>query len=401
MSNEAFFGDIPDHGVPDEQTLIKDEVKNDPLIKRAVRESIMLWASEDLSDEKSQKIATDYSKYVVRKWIFIVVCAVIMIVAVGVSLTIGDYGIGFWETYQIIWDHIIGQPDGLKDHIIFNLRMPRIAIGIVAGIGLAVAGVVMQSTLMNPLADSYTTGVSSGASLGATLAVVVGIGVGGATNQYGVVLNAFLFSLIPMGVIILISKIKNSSPTVMIMAGIAIMYIFGAFTTLFTMMADPNDIEYLYKWGVGSLGFASKDDLPIMAAVVLSGSIVLMFLTRQLNILAAGDESAKALGVNADTMRRICLLITAFIVAGVVAFTGTLGFIGLVAPHVVRMVVGPDNRYLLPASALFGAVILVAADVIGRTIISPSILQAGVIMSFLGGPLFLWLILRKKTVVWG
>ncbi len=289
----------------------------------------------------------------------------------------------------------------MKDHKVFNLRMPRILLGIVAGAGLAVAGVVMQSTLMNPLADAYTTGVSSGASLGATLAVVVGFSIGGASNQYGIIINAFVFSLVPMAVIILLSKVKNSSPTVMIMGGIAIMYIFGAFTTLFTLMADPNDLEYLYKWGVGSLGFASKDDLPVMALFVVSGSVILMLLTKQLNALAAGDDSAKALGVDADTMRRICLLITALVVAAVVSFTGTIGFVGLVAPHVIRMVVGPDNRYLLPASALFGGVLLLCADVVGRTIISPSILQAGVVMAFMGGPLFLWLILRKQSVIWG
>ncbi|MBQ8180333.1 MAG: iron ABC transporter permease [Candidatus Methanomethylophilaceae archaeon] len=381
--------------------MIDERVSQDPLIRDVVKRSLEMWGEKRSDDDVSKGITSDYRRYIARKWFFIVMCTAAMFVAVGVSLTIGDYEIGFLETYEIIWAHMTGNvTDQLKDHIIFNLRLPRIEIGIIAGIGLAVAGVVMQSTLMNPLADSYTTGVSSGASLGATLAVVMGWCIGGATNQYGIVVNAFLFSLVPMAVIILMSKIKNSSPTVMIMGGIAIMYIFSAFTTLFTLMADSADVEYLYKWGVGSLGFASKDDLPIMAGIVLSGTVALMVLTKQLNVLAAGDESAKSLGVNADMMRRVCLILTAFIVAAVVSFTGTIGFVGLVAPHVIRLVVGPDNRYLLPASALFGAVILVCADVIGRTIISPSILQAGVVMSFLGGPLFLWLILRRKSSVW-
>ena len=383
-------------------TMLDENIVNDPLIKGVVRNSIELWNSNDVTDEKSVDIANSYTKYVARKWIFIIICVIAVFVAVGISLTIGDYPLEFFETYEIMWDHITGNvQDGLKDHIVFNLRLPRILIGIVAGVGLAVAGVVMQSTLMNPLADSYTTGVSSGASLGATLAVVMGFSIGGATSQYGIIANAFVFSLIPMAVIILLSKVKNSSPTVMIMGGIAIMYIFGAFTTLFTLMANPNDLEYLYKWGVGSLGFASKNDLPVMALFVVVGSIALMLLTKQLNALAAGDDSAKSLGVDADMMRRICLLITALVVAAVVSFTGTIGFVGLVAPHVIRMVVGPDNRYLLPASALFGGVLLLCADVVGRTILSPSILQAGVVMAFMGGPLFLWLIIRKNSVVWG
>ena len=211
--------------------MLDEKVVNDPLVKDVVRNSLELWNSNTSTDEKSVKITTNYKKYVARKWIFIVICIIAMFIAVGVSLTIGDYPIEFFETYETMWNHLIGNvQNGLNDYIVFSLRLPRILIGLVAGAGLAVAGVVMQSTLMNPLADSYTTGVSSGASLGATLAVVVGFSIGGASNQYAIIVNAFIFSLIPMAVIILMSKIKNSSPTVMIMGGIAIMYIFSAFT---------------------------------------------------------------------------------------------------------------------------------------------------------------------------
>ncbi len=379
--------------------MIKEEVSSDPLIRGLVRDSLELWDSPS-DDAGSQAIEQGYQNYVRRKWAFMFICIILTIVVVGYSLTIGDYHIDFLRCYEVIWEHLTGNvTNALEDYVIFNLRLPRIEIGVLAGFGLAVAGVVMQSTLMNPLADSYTTGVSSGASLGATLAVVVGWSIGG--SDLGIIANAFVFSLIPMVVIIGMSKIKNASPTTMIMGGIAIMYIFSAFTTLFTLMAQPDQLEYLYKWNVGSLGFAGKDCIPIVFAVVFIGSVILMFLTKQLNVLAAGDESAKSLGVNADMMRRICLVITALIVAAVVSFTGTIGFVGLVAPHVIRMVIGPDNRFLLPISGLFGGLLLIVADLIGTTIIAPAILQVGVIMAFLGGPLFLWLILRKNTKVWG
>ncbi len=379
--------------------MIKEEVRSDPLIRGLVRESLELWDSPS-DDEGSQAIEHGYQNYVRRKWAFMFICIILTFLVVGYSLTIGDYHIEFFRCYEVIWEHLTGNvTNALEDYVIFNLRLPRIEIGVLAGFGLAVAGVVMQSTLMNPLADSYTTGVSSGASLGATLAVVVAWSIGG--SDLGIIANAFVFSLVPMVVIIGMSKIKNASPTTMIMGGIAIMYLFSAFTTLFTLMAQPDQLEYLYKWNVGSLGFAGKDCIPIVFAFVFIGSTVLMFLTKQLNVLAAGDESAKALGVNADMMRRICLVITALIVAAVVSFTGTIGFVGLVAPHVIRMVIGPDNRFLLPISGLFGGLLLIIADLIGTTIIAPAILQAGVIMAFLGGPLFLWLILRKNTKVWG
>ncbi|MCQ2070002.1 MAG: iron ABC transporter permease [archaeon] len=381
--------------------MIKQEVANDPLIKDVVRNSVELWESTEGSTESSKKVQEDYGKYVYRKIIFIVVCIVLMFVVMGVALTQGEYPIEFWETYQIVWDHLTGNiQSGLKDNIIFVQRLPWILVGLFAGVGLAVSGVVMQSTLMNPLADPYTTGVSSGASFGATLGIVMGFSLFG-VDQYGTVINAFVFSLIPMAIIIICSKIKNSSPTTMIMAGIAVMYIFNAFTTVITLWADETKIQQLYRWTVGSLSFAKAEDIPIIAVVVVVLTIVLMLMTNKLNILAAGDESAKSLGVDADKLRRICLIIVALLAATVVSFTGLIGFVGLVAPHIVRTVIGADNRYLLPASAAFGGLLLISANLVGRVVIAPAVLQVGVITSFLGGPLFLWLILRKNSTIWG
>lgn len=385
--------------------MVSQEVVSDPLIKKIVRESVEMWTREDPDNSQSAEIAEDYRKYVYRKWVFIALCIIGTVLVVGYALSVGDYHISFLDTYGIVWDHLIGnepvtQEEKLEDSIIFTQRMPRIIVGILAGAGLAIAGVVMQSTLMNPLADPYTTGVSSGASFGATLGIVAGFSILG-VSQYGTVVNAFVFSLIPMAVIVVVSRIKNASPTTMIMAGIAVMYIFNAFTTVISLMADPNDLQELYRWTVGSLAFANAEDIPVITAVVIVVGIVLQLMTNKLNILASGDESAKALGVDAEKLRRICLVLVALLSATVVSFTGLIGFVGLVAPHIVRTVIGPDNRFLLPASAAFGALLLVLADLIGRTVISPAVLQVGVITAFLGGPLFLWLILRKNSTIWG
>ena len=385
--------------------MVSQEVISDPLIKKIVRESVEMWTCEDPDNSHSAEIAEDYRKYVYRKWVFIALCIIGTVLVVGYALSVGDYHISFLDTYGIVWDHLIGnepvtQEEKLEDSIIFTQRMPRIIVGILAGAGLAIAGVVMQSTLMNPLADPYTTGVSSGASFGATLGIVAGFSILG-VSQYGTVVNAFVFSLIPMAVIVVVSRIKIASPTTMIMAGIAVMYIFNAFTTVISLMADPNDLQELYRWTVGSLAFANAEDIPVITAVVIVVGIVLQLMTNKLNILASGDESAKALGVDAEKLRRICLVLVALLSATVVSFTGLIGFVGLVAPHIVRTVIGPDNRFLLPASAAFGALLLVLADLIGRTVISPAVLQVGVITAFLGGPLFLWLILRKNSTIWG
>lgn len=379
--------------------MVSQEVEGDVLIKDVVKRSLDIWSSRN-ADDADRKVYDAYSKYVYRKWMFIIVCMALAVIVIGYALSVGDYPIPFIDCYSVIWHHIIGDVQmGLEDSIIFELRMPRIEMGILAGAGLAVAGVVMQSTMMNPLADSYTTGVSSGASLGATIGLVLGISIFN-VEQYGTVLNAFVFSLVPMAAIVLISKIKNASPTTMIMGGIAIMYLFNAITTVITLMANPDQLQDLYRWSVGSLGFANKEDIPIVALFTIPVCIIMMLMTKKLNALASGDESAKALGIDAERLRRICLVLVALMVASIVSFSGLIGFVGLVAPHIVRIFVGADNRYLLPASAAFGALLLVLSDLIGRTIIAPAILQVGVVTAFLGGPLFLWLILRRNSTVW-
>ena len=348
--------------------------------------------------KESTDIEARYKHYIWRKWAFMIGCIVAAVIIIGLSLSIGTYKISFLETYEIIWDHITNNIQNVEaDSVIFDLRMPRILAGILSGAGLAVAGACMQSTLKNPLADPFTTGVSAGATLGATLAIIAGISIAG----MGIVANAFVFALIPTAMMVVISRMKTASPTMMIMAGIAIMYLFGAVTTMLKMWSDPDDLKSLYLWEVGSLGLADWESVYVMAPVVLIGVLIIQFLSRQLNVMATGDDNAKALGVNASRLRSISLVIVALIAASIVSFTGMIGFVGLVCPHVVRIVIGADNRYLIPASAVFGIALLLAADLVGRSIFVPTIIQVGVITSFLGGPMFLWLLLRNKSKVWG
>lgn len=379
-----------------------EEVQNDTLVDDVVKQSVDKWARPTESESLSESV-NDYRKYTLRKWLFIFGCLGLAVIAAGVSLTIGDYEIGFFETFQILFNHFIGNvgsstQDLLKDHIIYNLRLPRIVTAILAGAGLAICGVAMQSTLLNPLADPYTTGVSSGALFGATLGMILHISILGTG---GVVVNAFLFAMIPMIVIMLVSKMRNSSPTTMIMSGIAIMYIFNALTALIKLSADPNDLKELYEWSVGTLYFSTWQQIPILFAFFLGGLILIQFFSRKLNVLASGEENAKGLGVNTGLIRRIILLVVSLVSASIVSVTGLIGFVGLVAPHIVRIFIGADNRYLVPASAIFGATLLIVADMVGRIIVSPAVLEVGVVTSFLGGPLFLWLILRKDSKVWG
>ena len=374
--------------------------EDDPLIKDVVRESIRQWKADIVRDDTTQAALNDYSKYIRRKIFFIAACIAAIVLVAGYSLSVGEYDIGFWETYRIILDDLTGaSTGGLKNYIVMDLRMPRLLTAVIAGVGLAIAGVAMQSTLLNPLADPYTTGVSSGAMFGATLAMISGISLV-SSMRYALVINAFIFALIPMLIIFGVSKIKKASPATMIMAGIAVMYIFNAITTFIKLFADANALKELYEWQVGTLAYSTMEDVPIMLVFVVSGYIILQVLSKKLNLLASGDESAKGLGIDAEKLRRIILVIVALISASIVSFTGMIGFVGLVAPHIVRLFIGADNRFLMPASAAFGGLILVVADLVGRIVIAPAVLQVGVVTAFLGGPLFLWLIIRKKGSSW-
>lgn len=347
----------------------------------------------------------DYHRYILRKWLLIVVCVITCIVVAGVAITVGTYPIGFTEAYELLWNHVFGTvPDDpydilyIKDHVVWDLRLPRILIGIIAGAGLAVAGATMQSTLKNPLADPYTTGISSGAAFGATVAICYGFGVFGSTGS--IVVNAFVFSLIPTAVIAVISVTKKVSPVSMILAGIAIMYIFNSLTTMMMLWADPDDLAAVYQWQVGSFEGLDWGSIPIMLGVTLVGSVFLMIVSNKLNVLATGDENARALGIDASRLRLICLVVVSLITASIVSFTGIIGFVGLVAPHVVRIFIGSDNRYLIPASMAFGAALLLVADLIGRTVIAPTVLEVGVVTALIGGPVFLYLVIRQKKEAW-
>jgi len=371
-----------------------------------IENAVDRWTAEVEVKGYDEKISS-YNKYIRAKWLFIIGSAILAFVCSIYALSIGADYVSFMDAMEVVWNHITGHPgDMSKDKVeyaVWFIRRPSVCCGLLAGAGLAAAGAVMQSILRNPLADPYTTGISSGASFGASLAMGLGLSV--ASTAYAVVTNAFIFALIPMFVIILVSKLKSASPTTMIMAGIAVMYIFNAATTLIKLFVDPESLSAIYSWSVGSIDIAGKgiagwDAVTAMFFFVVIGITALLLLSRKLNVVATGDESAKSLGVNSDQLRIIALLIVSFLAAGVVSFTGLIGFIGLVCPHIARIFVGSDNRFLIPASAAFGAALLIIADIIGKSIFYPTTIQVGVITAFIGGPLFLYLIIRQKKEAW-
>ncbi len=347
---------------------------------------------------KRAEIKEEYKKFIGRKILFIFSSLILIFIIAGISTTLGSYPITVTEVYSIIWRGLFHNPETTKEIVVWNLRLPRVILGILAGIGLAIAGSMTQGILRNPLASPFTLGIASGAGFGAALAILLSKGIVG--GEYLIIGNAFIFSLIPTFIIVGLTRFRRATPETMILAGIAMMYIFSAATTLLMYFSEADAMKAAYFWMVGDLGRASWDAL-LPISIVLAGCFFpLMWKAWDVNAMGAGDETAKSLGVNVERDRILIMIISSFLTASIICFTGTIGFICLVAPHMSRMVIGGDNRFLIPASGLVGGALLLGCDTIARRIIAPVILPVGVVTSSLGGPLFLYLIMRRRREYW-
>ncbi|MDW7990437.1 MAG: iron ABC transporter permease [Archaeoglobaceae archaeon] len=364
------------------------------------------------------RIKEEYQSYVGKKIIFIFSCISLNFLIAGISATLGSYHLTIGEVYSIIWLGTLKIIQNLnfifssgieeflnsfskEEKVIWALRLPRILMGILTGASLAIAGVVMQSILRNPLASPYTLGISASAGFGASVAIIYGTGlISWISLKYLIIANAFLFSLIPVFVILVVTRIKGTTPETMILAGIAMTYIFHGYLQLVYYFSEAEAMKEAYFWLVGSLGRASWDNIPLNFLIFCLCFLLLFGKSWDLNAMQLGDEVAKSLGVDVERMRILILLIASFLTASVVSFVGTIGFIGLIAPHVCRIFIGGDNRYLIPASAFFGSAFLLAMDTIGRTIIAPVIIPVGVIMDCIGGPFFFYILMRRRREYW-
>jgi iron complex transport system permease protein len=292
---------------------------------------------------------------------------------------------------------------GVSNVVIWNIRLPRVIAGIVAGAGLAVAGCVMQTCLRNPLASPSTLGISNAAAFGANLAIVffgagtlhsnthdaVFIG-----NPYAVTLSAFVFSMVAMSLILLLARLRGFSPESVVLAGVAFGSLFSAGSTLVQYFAQDVQVAAMVFWTFGDLGRVAWQEVAILSALI-TGAFVYFLLHRwDYNALDSGEDSAKSLGVHVEQVRFRSMLAASLITAVAVSFMGIIGFIGLIGPQIMRRVLGIDHRFLIPASAVTGAALLLFSDTLARTMISPVVLPVGAITSFFGAPLFLFLLAR-------
>ncbi len=361
-------------------------------------------ASEAVNDMKTKTEfpfhpVTAYKKFTKRKWYIIFLLLFLLLLLAVMALNAGSSHITLSEVVQAVF----AKGDGFSQIVIWEIRLPRILAGIIVGIGLAVAGAVMQNNLRNPLASPSTLGISNAAAFGANVAIVL-LGAGSIQSQaqdavfinnpYMVAVSAFLSSMAATVVILLLARIRRFSPESIVLAGVALGSLFTAGTTLIQYFAEDVQVAAAIFWTFGDLGRVSWNEIIILAVVIGCSLIYFMFRRWDYNALDGGEETAKSLGVHVERVRLEGMVISSLITAVSVSFLGMIGFIGLIAPHIMRRLIGNDHRFLIPASALMGAVILLFSDTVARTLISPVVLPVGAITSFFGAPLFLYLLIR-------
>lgn len=344
---------------------------------------------------------TPYAAFARRKALLTVALFVATAIAAVLAVRAGSADLSTADVLRAL----VRAEESVKTVIVWNVRLPRVLVALTAGIALSVSGAMMQNVLRNPLASPYTLGVSQGAAFGAAFAII-GLGAGTAqnltasavsvTDALPVAAFAFAGALVATAVIVGVARFRGSRPETVVLTGVALGSMFAALTVLLQYFAEDTQVAAVVFWTFGDLGRAVWRELAMMAVIMAAGTAYAIYRRWDYNALEAGTEAAEGLGVNVERVRLETMLVSSLMTAGAVAFLGIIGFIGLVGPHLVRRVVGNDYRFVLPASAAAGALLLLVSDTIARTVISPVVLPVGAITSLLGAPLFLYLLVGRR-----
>jgi len=309
---------------------------------------------------------------------------------------------GFIEiTVKDVYSSIFKAPETLAERSLFHIRIPRTIGAFLGGAGFASAGMVLQLVLRNPLASPSTLGISQGAAFGAALGIMI-ISLTDSTvgdqsvladkYPYLVTLMSFTFSLITTACILLMASFRNAGKQSIILAGVAISAFFVAATTFLQYFADETQLSNIVQWTFGDVGRASWSELAIIGSVISICVSIFFFQSIKFNALLAGDDIASSLGINVKRFRLINIILASLITSVAVTFFGVISFIGLIAPHISRLIIGGNSKWLLPMSMITGAILLTSADIAGRVLFSPVVLPAGIITAFMGTPIFLFLL---------
>lgn len=352
------------------------------------------------SDAEPQGTETNpYTEFQSKKVLFIIALVVACVLVSIISLSLGAYKM----TAREVIEAVLGMGDRYSSVTIWRIRMPRILAAVLIGTSLAIAGSVMQCVLKNPLASPFTLGISNAAALGAAIAIAmpyIGIFHGNfigrfASSMYGVSIMAFLFSMISVVIVILFSRTSMATSESMVLAGIAIGSIFSAALSSLQYFVDDSTLASIVYWQFGDLTKATWNELGLLFAVIVPVLIYFLYKRLDYNSMEAGEEVAMSLGIDTKKLTIVSMVLASVVAAVSVSIVGIIGFVGLLGPHITRRLIGGDHRFLLPASAAMGALILLISDFVGRALFIQAI-PVGIITSFLGGPLFLYILIKKN-----
>lgn len=362
----------------------------------------LLMENKKLKLKKKEDLEAEYNKYTRKKLIFIFLTIFFIFIAIILGLTLGPSNIPFFEVLRIIFGDITNQTHGI---IIWNIRMPRVLSGLLAGMILGLAGTIMQCILKNPLGSPFTLGISQAAVFGVAFAVII-LGAGSIqssaadavllNNPFIVTLSAFIACILNTIVILVLIKSKNAKPETLILIGIILGSLFNALTIALEYFAHDVQLASIVFWTFGDLSRSSWNDFFIILVIFIPTLLYFMRNAWNYNVLNIGDETAKSLGINAGRLRVIGMVAACLSIAVIVSFFGIISFVGLIVPHIVRRIIGGDEKYLIPGSALFGGFFLLISDMLARTVIAPIVLPVGVLTSFIGAPMFLYLLIKKE-----
>ncbi len=351
---------------------------------------------------RKSSMSNTYEEFSKRKIFTLSLLAVTLLALTLFAVSIGPIFIHPKMIFTIITHKLLysTSTNPVLAGIIFDIRIPRVLMAVFAGLCLSTSGVLMQGLLRNPLASPYVLGVAAGASFGAALVTIMGVYFLPTTYiKYALQLAAFTFALLAMIIVYGIVRIRDATTETLILAGIAIGTMYNGGVSLLMYFSGEN-LRVLVYWIMGGLWTSSWEYVLTVLIVTLVGLPIAFYLSWNLNALAMGEETASTLGVNVRHNKFILLLLSTILTATVVSLTGIIGFVGLVAPHIARIIIGPDHRFLIPCSCFIGAILVLSADTVARTVINPTEIPVGVLTSMIGAPFFIYLIIKKRKTIW-
>ncbi len=335
-------------------------------------------------------------------WLWVSLACTLAFFGFVICLGFGTQAISYSQMLSMIMKTIVGSSveaaaTDPASVILMQVRMPRVILAFFVGGSLAMVGVALQALLRNPLADPFVIGISSGAALGAALAILFGVGIS-ILSLSALPVCAFAGALLSLVIMYRISSAQYGfSVYTLLLAGVVLNAIFSAFIMFLTSIAEPNRAFGMYAWLMGTLTGPDAPTLGILVVYLVVGLALLGSQAQSLNVLTLGEETAKSLGVEVERVKKLVFLAAALLTGAVVSFSGIIGFVGLIVPHAVRLVVSADHRLLLPVAGFVGGTFLMIADTVARTVLSPSEFPVGVITALVGGPVFLWLLTNRQT----